>query len=190
MDEDAHNLIYQGAAMSNLAMMFRMDRTTVKERLAKGGVKPIGLRGRVPVYDIAEAAGYLVKPSYDIETYVRRMSHKDLPKELTKEFWAGQRSRQEYELKAGNLWPTDRVIAEVGELFKLVKMSALLMMDAVERQSELSDVQREVIKNLTHGMLDDLHQRIDKNFTAPEARPQDIPEPDHVQPQEDDDDRL
>jgi hypothetical protein len=95
------------------------------------------------------------------------MDHKDLPKMLTKEFWAGQRSKQDYEEKAGLLWRTEKVVQEMGELFKLVKMSTLLMSDAVERQAELSDRQREIIKTLTHGMLDDLVKRIEEKFKVP-----------------------
>lgn len=190
LDAESEALVYEGASLSNLAKMFGMDNRTVKERLGKGGVKPIGMRGIVAVYEIREAAGHLVKPAYDIETYIRRMNHKDLPQHLTKEFWAGQRSKQEYELRAGNLWPTERVVAEVGELYKMVKMSALLMLDAVERKSELSDVQREVVKNLTHGMLDDLVQRIEKNFNA--EAPSELPQEQtgHAKPQEDEDDQL
>ena len=55
----------------------------------------------------------------------------------------------------------------MGEVFKLVKMSVLLMSDAVERQTELSDRQREIIKSLTHGMLDDLVKRIEEKFKVP-----------------------
>ena len=48
-------------------------------------------------------------------------------------------------------------------------MSTLLMNDAVERQSELSERQREIIKQLSHGMLDDLMKRINEKFKVPEV---------------------
>jgi hypothetical protein len=92
------------------------------------------------------------------------MHHSELPKMLTKEFWAGQRSKQEYELKAGDLWGTATVIEKMGEVFKLVKMSALLTVDTVERQVELTVHQRLLIKNIMDGMLIDLSTTLQEKF--------------------------
>lgn len=158
LDEESQAMLYDGLNLSQLSIAFRMDHRVLVEKLHR--VEPTGSRRGVATYTIDEVAPHLVKPIYDIETYIKRMNHTDLPKHLTKEFWAGLRSKQEYELKAGDLWPTARVIGEVGELFKLVKMSVLLLSDAVERQTELSDRQREIIKGLTDGMLEDLHREV------------------------------
>ena len=134
------------------------------------GVKPCGHRGNAQIYSVAEVAPYLVKPMYDIENYIRKMHHNDLPKMLTKEFWAGQRSKQEYLLREGDLWPTDSVIEKVSELFKLIKMQARLGVDAVERQTELTPRQRSIMRGIFDGMLRDLHDNVIENFSHKEKR--------------------
>lgn len=162
LDDDSSAMIYEGLNLSQLGRLFHMDHRVLVEKLH--GVAPCGKRGKAAIYRVDEVAPYLVRPIFDIETYVKRMNHADLPKMLTKEFWAGQRSKQEYLLKAGDLWPTSEVVKNVGELLKLIKMSVQLMSDAVERQVELSDRQRAIIKSLTDGMLSDLRQSVIEHF--------------------------
>ncbi len=172
-DDETKALLYEGANMSQLMALFKMDSRMIKEKLHKGNVKPVGKRVGADIYSIYEAAPHLVKPVFDVETYIKRMHHSELPKMLTKEFWSGQRSKQIYEENAGLLWRTEKVVESVGELMKLVKMSTLLMLDAVERQTELTERQRGIIKGLSHGMLDDLQKRIDEKFKVPEdVKPQ------------------
>lgn len=169
VDDESRAAIFEGVNVTQLAVIFRADHRTVVRKLFEGNVKPIAKRGQVDIYSIFDAAPYLCKPAYDVETTIKKMDYKDLPKALAKEFWAGQRSKQDYEERAGLLWRTEKVVEEVGEVFKLVKMSTLLMNDAVERQSELSERQREIIKQLSHGMLDDLMKRINEKFRVPEV---------------------
>lgn len=169
-DDETKSGIYEGLNTSQLMMLFKRDFRTIQKGLheaSQAGIKPVGKRYGADIYAVHEVAPYLTKPVFDVEGYIRRMDHKDLPKMLTKEFWAGQRSKQDYEERAGLLWRTEKVVQEMGEVFKLVKMSVLLMSDAVERQTELSDRQREIIKSLTHGMLDDLVKRIEEKFKVP-----------------------
>jgi hypothetical protein len=171
-DDESLAAIYQGVNQDQLMRMFKMDHRTAKRKMMEareGGVKPIGKKHTAELYAIHEIAPYFCKPVMDPSEYIKSMDPRELPKILTKEFWAGQRSRQEYEEKAGSLWRTEKVVEEVGELMKLVKMSSLLMLDAVERQTELSDRQREIIRSLTHGMLNDLMKRVDSKFKVPEA---------------------
>ena len=156
--------IQHGLPVSKLALLFRGRAETVNRKLIQFGIKPKNKHGAIALYDILEAASALVKPAYDIDEYIRQMSHNDLPAQLTKEFWAGQRTKQQVELAAGNLWETEKVVQEVGELMKIVKMSTLLMLDGVENQTELSERQREIIRNLTHGMLEDLVKRVEEKF--------------------------
>lgn len=162
LDDESRAMIYQGLNLSELGRLFHMDHRVLVEKLH--GVPPTGKRGKANTWHVHEVAPYLVRPIFDIEEYIKRMNHADLPKMLTKEFWAGQRARQEYLLKAGDLWPTDEVVNSVGELMKLVKMSAQLMVDAVDRQAELTDRQRQIIRGLTDGMLRDLRQAVIETF--------------------------
>lgn len=168
-DDETHAIIFQGANVSQLGLLFKADHKTVQRRIQEGNVKPCRTEGPTKYYAVHEIAPWIVKPVIDdLEGQIRRMSFRDLPKDLAKEFWAGQRAKQEYEEKAGLLWRTEKVVEEVGELMKLVKMTSLLMLDAVERQTELSERQRSIIKTLTHGMLQDLQKRIEEKFKAPE----------------------
>lgn len=167
-DEETLAAIYRGVTQDQLMRIFKMDHRTIKKKLFESGVKPVGKSANnADIYAIHEIAPYLVKPVFDVETYIKQMNHNDLPKHLTKEFWAGLRSKQDYEERAGHLWRTEKVVEKVGELMKLVKMSTLLMNDAVERQTELSDRQRAIIKELSHGMLADLMNRINEHFQEP-----------------------
>jgi len=174
LDDASREMIYNGCNLSELSKLFRMDHRNLVEKLH--GVPPSGKRGKANTWRVHEVAPYLVRPIFDIEDYIKRMHPSELPKMLTKEFWAGQRSRQEYLLKAGDLWPTDQVVEAVGELFKLVKMSATLAADAVERQVELTPRQRTIIINIMDGMLRDLRQAIIEKFEdrAPELEEVDV----------------
>ncbi len=180
VDDETKAIIFEGLNMTQLSKLFHLDYGTVTEKIFKSGVKPVGRRMGGDIYNFIDVAPYLIKPIFDVETYIKRMDHRELPKQLTKEFWAGLRSKQDYEEKAGLLWRTETVVERVGELMKLIKMSTLLMLDGVERQTELSDRQRNIIKGLSEGMLTDLMNRIQTTFTVPQDT--------HEQRQEEDSD--
>lgn len=170
LDAESAAMIYKGLTMSQMMQLIGIDRRDLTKKIEAAGIKPSGMRSGFPIYSLKEVLPHVVKPLYDVEAYLRQMNPQDLPKHLSKEFWAGQRSKQEFELKAGQLWSTEKVVSEVGELFKLVKMSALLAMDTVERKVELSDEQRLIIKRLMDGMLIDLHQTIVEKFSSKEIK--------------------
>lgn len=178
LDAESKTMLFDGLNLSQLGTAFRMDHRVLVEKLKD--CPPTGTRNGFPTWHIHEAAPHLVRPIYDIEAYIKRMNHADLPKHLTKEFWAGLKSKQDYELRAGDLWPTAKVVESVGELFKLVRMSALLATDTLERQVELSESQRAIVKNLMDGMLNDLHRAVQEKFQEVE----------HDTHQQDDDETL
>lgn len=175
-DDETKGIIYEGLNIVQIMKLFGLDNKTVHEKLFAGNIKPVGKRVTGEIYAFKDVAPWMVKPAFDVETYIKRMNHADLPKQLTKEFWQGLRQKQDYEEKAGLLWRTEKIVEEVGELMKLVKMSTLLMLDGVERQSELTERQREIIRSLAHGMLSDLMERINAKFQ--------MPDPDDVKYQE------
>lgn len=168
VDDETRSILYQGANMNQLELLFKQDHRTLKRKLFESGIKPSGHRSGHDVWSVHEVAPWLIKPAFDIEAYVRRMDPRELPKLLTKEYWAGQRSKQEWDKNAGNLWPTEKVVEEVGELMKLVKMSTLLTLDGVERQAELTERQKDIVKSLMRGMLSDMIKRIQERFKVPE----------------------
>lgn len=160
--------IAKGVSAAKLALMFGMSVEAVRKKLAKNDVPMSGRLNGSDLYLIKDAAPFLVTPVGNLEDILKNLTSDDLPPKLQKDFWTAQKAKQQVQLEAGDLWPTDKVVAEVGELMKIMKMNTLLMIDAVERQSELSDRQREIIKSLTHGMLEDLVKRIEEKFTEPE----------------------
>lgn len=115
----------------------------------------------------------------DVEAYIKKMNHNELPKHLTKEFWAGQRARQDFLLKEGDLWPTTDVVKKVGELMKLMSMSMKLLADTVDRQAELTDKQRRIIIAIVDSTQEDLVKQVVENFShEPKQAPQ-LPPPSH-----------
>lgn len=163
------------ATMAQLAQLFETDAKTLPKRLR--GLRPSGTRNNTSTYKIREAASRIVKPGYAIEHYLRTMNHSELPPLLTKEYWNGQRARQIYEENAGDLWRTAQVVEAFADAFKTLRMSLLLTADTVEREIELSEAQRKIIKRNIDGAIDDLREKMIDRFkdyvaaTAPLALP-------------------
>jgi hypothetical protein len=154
-DENTEAMLYQGANITQLGKLFRMERRDITAKIS-GHVAPCGDRGGYPIYFIHEVAPFVVKPMYDVETYLKRMHHNDLPKHLSKEFWAGLRTRQEYLKAEGDLWETDKVIEVLGDVFKKLRMTLLLAGDTVERELVFTPEQREKLRTIIDGSLNDM----------------------------------
>jgi hypothetical protein len=162
-DEVTSDLLATGeASMAQIAMLFRTDAKTLPRRLRR--LKPVATRAGVKVYSIRDAAAYLVKPGYSIEQYLRTMHANELPVGLMKEFWAGQKSRQSFEMQAGDLWPTAQVVEALAEAFKQARMTILLFPETVERESGVTDAQRKVLRRLADGLIDDLREALVAKF--------------------------
>ncbi len=162
-DEESNAIIYQGATMAQICQIFGMDARDVKPKI-NGHVTPCGKRKGREIYSIKEVAAYLCPPPYDIDEFVQRMSIADLPSILRKEFWAGLRSRQLYEKEAAELWPTSEVVDMVSALFKTIRMSLLLTRETVERETELTDRQRDIVLRVIDNALEDAHAKITSQF--------------------------
>lgn len=166
LDAESRAMIYEGCNLSQLSIIFGMDHRVLVQKMH--GLEPAGERNGINVYTIKDAATRLWRPTEaEVEKAIRRMNHADLPKQLTKEYWAGKRSRQAYELEEGDLWRTTKVIEKVGELFKIVKLEANLASDTVERTTELTERQRKIIKQIMRGMLESMQASIVRNFQHP-----------------------
>lgn len=163
-DDETKAIIYEGATIRQLAIMFRADPKVVTRKV--GGLVPVGRRRGNNIYRVDEAASRLVKPGYDIERYIREMNHLDLPPLLAKEFWNAQRARQAFEEQEADLWRTEDVVRVMSEAFTTCRMSLLLMTDAVERQSSLTDAQRVTIKGLIDGALADMREKLKDRFKS------------------------
>lgn len=161
-DEESNAIIYQGASVRQLAIMFHADPAVVSRKIS--GLIPVGRRRGAMIYRIDEAAARLVKPGYEIERYIREMNHLDLPSMLQVTFWDGQRKRLAFEEANGDLWRTADVVHAFGETFNTLRMSLMLMSDAVERETSLTDGQRVALRRLIDGAMEDCRTRLIEKF--------------------------
>lgn len=163
LDSKDESLLYEGANMSQLGVLFKCDHRVLKEKMH--GISPVGKRSGVPIYEVAAVASRMGKLTEEqVDAAIRRLNHADLPKALTKEFWAGLKSKQDYEIRAGDLWSTGSVVAEVSEMVKTLKMELDLTIDAIERQSEMSERQRAIAKSIINGAKANMLKRLQEKF--------------------------
>lgn len=161
-DSSTKTMIFDGCSISQLGQIFGMDNRTVTKRIQ--GLAACGKRQGHPIYKVAEAARYLVDPIGDIEAHIKKMHHRDLPPMLLKEFWAGQNARLKFEEEQGDLWRTERVLEHYATAFKTLRTEILLMADSLDRQAELSDKQRALIRKATDGLLKNLRTSLIEQF--------------------------
>lgn len=174
LDAASESILFEGANMSELSILFKCDHRVLKEKMH--GIAPAGKRGQALIYDISEVASRMGKLTEEqVDKAMRRLNHADLPKQLTKEYWAGKRSKQAYEREEGDLWPTARVVSEVGEMVKSLKMELDLLTDGIERNSEMTDRQREVAKQLVNGAKTNMLKRLKERFEDAEPVPVSVP---------------
>lgn len=157
-DSETEAMLFQGASLSQLSRLFCLDNRKTKEKLF--GCKPKGMRAGSPVYDIAEAAQFLVKPILSTEEWISRMTQYDLPVELQKEFWAGQRSKQLFEIEAGDLWRTEKVLDHITEILKTISLQARLTSDIVDNEARLTPQQRAIVIRHMDTMLQNAHEAL------------------------------
>lgn len=167
--QEQRNILFQGASLSDLMIIFRLDRRTIQSRIAD--VPSCGKRNGGLIYQIRDVAPYLVRPSGDIEEHIRKMRPNDLPALLSKEFWNGQRSKLRYLEEVGQLWRTDRVLTALAEVFKTVRMNLLLLPDALERKAALNDKQLDEIRMLIDGTLEETRNALIEQFEDDERGP-------------------
>lgn len=159
-DKETQAMMFEGASLSQLAQLFGQDIRKIKAKMH--GLAPVKTRAGHPIYSIKEAARYLVEPMWPIEEYVKHMNHADLPMLLRKEYWAGMRSRQIYQIAQGDLWPTDKVIDHISEILKIISMSLKLTQDTVARETSLTNDQRRIIVQLMDRALGEAHAVLQK----------------------------
>lgn len=151
----------RGVSITWLSQAFRMDRQTVKKRLARLDSVANGHAGQ-PVYDFVQAAAYLVKPKVNVAEYIKGLKPTDLPVILQDQYWASQLKRQQFEVKAGNLWPTDDVLEVFGRTFLLLKDTMQLWVENLNEASRsgLTNEQRKLLTAMVDGLQADLHRNL------------------------------
>jgi len=168
MDDDGRSMLYDGCSKSQLGTLFGIDKRDIDEKIRD--VPPSGERMGYPVWRIKDVAPYLVPAQGDFEAAIKKMSPKDLPALLQKEFWAAQHARLKFEEDQGDLWRTADVIERLSVIFKTLRMNLLLVNDQVERQTQLNDKQREIIQGLIDSTLNQLADSLVNEFKNEPAR--------------------
>lgn len=163
-DEETTAILYEGATVRQLALLFKMDPKVVLQKVSS--LVPVGRRRGTPIYSVPEAAGRLVKPGYDIERVIMGMNHSDLPPMLQNAFWSAQKTRASYEEMIGDLWRTSKVVRLISVLFNSVRMILLLLPDTIEREAGLSREQKAVVRRVVEGALVEGRKAIIKEFES------------------------
>jgi hypothetical protein len=151
-----------GLSLSVLCEIFGKDKREAKARLKE--VQPMGMRAGFPVYDLKEAARYLVDPVVDVEEFIKKLRPQDLPMALQAEFWKGQNQRLKFEEETGELWRTSQVQTVLADTFRVVRQTVSLFSEAVERQVGLTEEQRKLLTNMCDGLLEDTGKAIVSQF--------------------------
>lgn len=170
-DETSKGVIFDGATLSQLCELFHMDFRTLTRRLRRSDVKPCGKRNSYDIYQVHEVAPWVLPPKMDIEEYIKNMNPQDLPKMLTKEYWAGLSSRQNYLRKEGELWSTDEIQTAFAEIVQVLTMNARVIEDEVDRKAELTPRQRQIVKESIDSLINTSREKLTKHFQERKMRP-------------------
>ena len=159
-DEATIGIIHEGASLSQLASIFEMDVRKVKGKLH--GLAPVKLKFGHPIYKLKDAAARLVPPQFTADDFARVMSRDDIPIDVQKEYWAGMRSKQIYQIAAGDLWATDKVIELMSEMLKAISMGIRLITDTIDRTRRFTAEQREMHIQLVDETLINASRHVEK----------------------------
>lgn len=156
------NALQEGVSLSILCEIFHKDKKDARKALQQCPVKE--LRNGWPVYDIGEAARFLVDPVVDVESYIKKLRPNDLPTYLQSEFWKAQNGRLKFLEDSGDLWRTQRVAEVLNDVAMVVRQRVVLVSDAVERQVGLNEAQRKLIQQMMDGLLADIQEKVNQAF--------------------------
>lgn len=161
------DVVAHGATVHQLATMFSMDIRDVRIRLRL--VAPRGVRNGQEYWNVGVAATHLVRFTDENEELIGRilsMHPNSLPKGMTKEYNAGLVSRLNYLERVGRVWDTSAVLETAGLMTRLVSIQLKLMTDAVERETGLTEPQRETIQRIVDVTLEDVRTSLGNNLRA------------------------
>lgn len=156
-------LLAGGVSATWLAHVFGHDKNTIKKKLAKCPV--YGMNGTTPLYLIKDAAQWLVAPKVDLMQYIHGLRPQDMPPQLNDAYWSAMGKRQKVLENAGDLWRTDDVLRVFGEAALKIKSTVQLWVDELDRQKGVTNEQRNVLVQLSDGLLQEVHRLF---VTAPQ----------------------
>ncbi len=146
----------RGVSITWLAQVFRMDKNTVKKRIAP--CDPVGKKQGHVVYSLRQACAYLVQPKVDIGQWIKNLRPNDLPPYLQAMYWDALLKRQKWEENAGDLWRTEIILDTFGELAMTIKSQVQLWVENVDRIHNLNEDQRKTITDQSDILLSEIHR--------------------------------
>ncbi len=162
-DEPTRAMLYEGASVNQLGVIFGMNNTEVAAKMRK--VAPSGMRSGYPIYKIADAAAVLVRPTVDVEAYIAKMGIKDFPLALQKDYYAALLARLKFEKEQGVVFHVEKVQQWMAEAFKVVRMRLLLAPDEAEREGKMSGETLKWFRGYIDDTLRGLRSALDEAFT-------------------------
>ena len=165
----------RGVSVAWLAHVFDMDQATVKRKLGNCPPKSVTARGtkqtRV-LYDLKQAAAFLVTPAFSTAEYMRSVKRGDLPPALQQTVWDALLKRQKWEENAGELWRTEKIREVLGSTFQTIKFTMQLWIDTLEKQVEVTDAQRLAIIDLVDALQGDIYAALVEQMNSNASGPQ------------------
>jgi Protein of unknown function (DUF1441) len=183
---EVHSVV-SGVTIPWLMKAFRMGRGTIEKKMI--GCKSIGTgKHNTPIYDLPEAAAYLVTPRMDVDKYLQGIKPDQLPERLRESYWNAMLKRQRWEEKARHLWRDEDVLNTFSEIFKLVRTSLQLLPDRIDEANGIDEPQRLAITLAIDEVQDEMHREIVRRSTL-KTTPSQISEvsDDDTEPEDDDD---
>lgn len=162
LGEDENNVsldlldMERGVSITWLAQVFRMDKNTVKKRIAQ--CDPIGKKMGHMVYSLRQTCAYLVQPKVDVGQWIKNLRPNDLPPYLQAMYWDALLKRQKWEENAGDLWRTEVILDTFGELAMTIKSQVQLWVENVDRIHNLNVEQRKTITDQSDILLNEIHR--------------------------------
>lgn len=157
---DIHR-IYGGVSVQWLAKAFRLTRHVVEKKI--GDLRPVGVGDYGnPLYNLVDAAAYLVEPRIDMDKFLADIKPDKLPEKLRESFWAAKLKQQRWEEKAGHLWATETVMEVFGEVLMEIRTKLQQIPDRVERLTGLSIEQYRLIRAAVDEVQEEVYDHIVK----------------------------
>lgn len=162
--------VQRGVTPGWIASVLGIGRTTVNRKLADVNPKRVTPSGS-KYYDVRQVLPYFILP-HDIKGILARMSPKDLPERLRKDYWTARKAEQAVRETAKDLWRSDDVHRALGDIAKLVKDTITLWTDDVDEAVGLTAEQVEVLDRLSRDLLLKINhsvlEYVEKGVTRPQ----------------------
>lgn len=150
--------------INTLATLLDMDPQTVTKRLVDC---PHEKEANRKLYSFKEAISYIVKPRMTPEQFVKTLNKADLPPEINKAFWDGQRSRVKYMLEAQEAWETEEILAVLGSAASVIIDHLRMAEEEMRERAKLTDEQARLFAEY----MDELRAQLrDKLVDMPRQR--------------------